>query len=233
MTERHSNFSDEVLAVERRAVASSIAGGAARSALRAGDKMPMFVLPDTDGKETGARELLAHGPLIVLFLRGAWCSYSIRNGKAVEGLRSEIGRRSASVVGVSQQNAQHGRKMKRQNDLGFPLLVDSGGGVAAQFGVKWTVPGCLRESYERVGIDLARYQGEGWTLPIPSMFVAGSDGAIAFAEVDPDFTRLLDVASVLPVLDRLRIQAVGGQSGNGWFQEAVWAKKPHRDGEVR
>jgi peroxiredoxin len=205
MTDWHSSFSsDEVIAAERRAVAASIAGGAARLALRAGDRMPMFVLSDTDGKETGARELLARGPLVVLFLRGAWCSYSIRNGKAVEGLRSEIGSRSASVVAVSQQTAQHGRKMKRQNDLGFPLLVDYGGGVAAQFGVKWTVPSCLREIYERVGVDLARYQGEGWTLPLPSLFVAGSDGAIAFAEVDPDFTRLLDFASVLPVLDRLR-----------------------------
>src|ERR1700722_63155 len=204
MVDRRSNtLSDEVVAVERRTVAGSIASRAARSALRAGDRMPMFVLPDTDGKETGARELFARGSLIVIFLRGAWCPYSIRDARAVEGLRGEIGKRSASVVGVSQQNAQCGRKMKRQNDFGFPLLVDSGGGVAAQFGVKWIVPGCLRESYERVGIDLARYQGEGWTLPIPSMFVAGSDGAIAFAEVDPDFTRLLDFASVLPVLERL------------------------------
>jgi peroxiredoxin len=210
MVDRHSNFSlNEVVAVERRAVAGSIAGGAARSALRAGDRMPMFVLPDTDGKETGARELFARGPLIVLFLRGAWCPYSVRNAKAVERLRGQIGKRSASVVGVSQQTAQHGRKMKQQNDLGFPLLVDSGGGVAAQFGVKWTVPSCLRESYERAGVDLARYQGEGWTLPISSVFVAGSDGAIAFAEVDPDFMRPLDVADVLPVLDRLRVSAAG------------------------
>jgi peroxiredoxin len=210
MADRHFSLSsDEVTAVERRAVAASIAGGVARSALRAGDRMPMFVLPDTDGKETGARELLARGPLIVLFLRGAWCPHSIRSAKATEGLRGEIGRRAASVVGVSQQTAQHGRKMKRQNDLGFPLLVDPGGGVAAQFGVRWTVPGCLRESYERVGVDLARYQGEGWTLPIPSVFVAGADGAIAFAEVDPDFTRSLDLASVLPVLARLKISAAG------------------------
>jgi peroxiredoxin len=70
------------------------------------------------------------------------------------------------------------------------------------------VPGCLREVYERVGVDLTRYQGEGWTLPIPSVFVAGSDGAIAFADVDPDFTRPLDVASVLPLLDRFRVSAV-------------------------
>jgi peroxiredoxin len=208
MTDRFSCFSTgEVVAAERRAVAGSIAGGAARSALRAGDRMPMFVLPDTDGRETGVRELLTRGPVMVVFLRGAWCPYSIRNAKAVEGLRGEIGKRSAVVVGVSQQTAQHGRKMKRQNDLRFPLLVDSGGGVAAQFGVRWIVPGCLRESYERVGVDLARYQGGGWSLPFASIFVAGTDGAIAFTEVDPDFTRPLDVASALPVLDRLKPSA--------------------------
>ena len=210
MIDRHPSFSSiQVVAAERLAVAGSIAGGVARSALRAGDRMPMFVLPDTDGKETGARELFTRGPLVVFFLRGAWCPYSVRNAKAVEGLRGEICKRSASVVGMSQQIAHQGRKMKRQNDLGFPLLIDSGGGVAAQFGIKWTVPGCLREIYERVGVDLTRYQGEGWTLPIPSVFVAGSDGAIAFAEVDPDFTRPLDIASVLPVLERLMVSAAG------------------------
>jgi hypothetical protein len=41
------------------------------------------------------------------------------------------------------------------------------------------------------------------------VFVAGSDGAIAFAEVDPDFTRPLDIASVLPVLERLMVSAAG------------------------
>jgi len=202
-------MSDEVVAVERRAVAGSIAGGSAWSALRAGDLMPMFVLPDTDGRETDARDMLAQGPLVVVFLRGVWCPYSTRNAQAIEGLRGEIERRSASVVGVSQQTAQHGRKMKRQNNLGFPLLVDSAGAIAAQFGVRWSVPECLRASYERVGVDLIRYQGGGWSLPISSMFVVGSDGAIAFTEVDPDFTRPLDVMSALPVLDRLRVPVMG------------------------
>jgi peroxiredoxin len=210
MVSQDSSFSpDQVAAVERRAVAGSIACRVGLSALRAGDGMPMFVLSDTDGKEVGARELVGAGPLVVVFLRGVWCPYSNRSAKAIEDLRGEIEKRSAAVIGVSPQAAQHGRKMRRQNDLGFPLLVDSGGAIAAQFGVRWNVPDYLRESYERIGVDLARYQGEGRTLPISSMFVAGSDGAIAFAEVDPDFTRPLDVASVLPVLDRLRISAVG------------------------
>jgi peroxiredoxin len=203
-----SSSLDEVVAVERRAVAGLIACGVGLSALRAGDGMPMFVLPDIDGKEVGARELIGAGPLVVVFLRGVWCSYSNCSAKAIEDLRGEIEKRSATVVGVSLQTAQHGRKMRRQNDLGFPLLVDSGGAITAQFGVRWNVPNYLRESYERIGVDLARYQGEGWRLPISSMFVAGCDGAIAFAEVDPDFTRPLDVASVLPVLDRLRVSAI-------------------------
>jgi peroxiredoxin len=203
-----SSSLDEVVAVERRAVAGLIACGVGLSALRAGDGMPMFVLPDIDGKEVGARELIGAGPLVVVVLRGVWCRYSNCSAKAIEDLRGEIEKRSATVVGVSLQAAQHGRKMRRQNDLGFPLLVDLGGAITAQFGVRWNVPNYLRESYERIGVDLAHYQGEGSKLPISSMFVAGRDGAIAFAEVDPDFTRPLDVASVLPVLDRLEVSAI-------------------------
>lgn len=195
--------SEEVVAAERRAIASMIASGAARRSLQAGERMPMFVLPDSDGKETVASALLTLGPLVAVFLRGAWCRYSNHSAQALEEIRGGIETRGAAIVGVSQQIAQQSRKMRRQNNLGYPILFDAGGAIAAQFGVRWNVPDYLRESYERIGIDLARYQGESWTLPIASLFVAGRDGAIAFAEVDPDFMRPLDIASVLSVLDKL------------------------------
>jgi peroxiredoxin len=210
MIDPDSNFSrDDVVAAERLAVAGLVASRAAQSSLRAGDYLPMFVLPDSDGREVDARALIADGPLVVVFLRGVWCPHSNRDAQAVESLRVEIEKRSAAVVSISQQTAQHGRNMKRRNGLGFPLLVDSRGTIAAQFGVRWCVPGYLRESYERIGVDLVRYQGEGWTLPISSMFVTGPGGVIVFAEVDLDFARPLNVASALPVLDRLKISAAG------------------------
>ncbi len=41
-------------------------------------------------------------------------------------------------------------------------------------------------------------------LPMPARFVIGTDGIIAYAEVNPDYTQRPDPSELLPVLDRLR-----------------------------
>ena len=48
-----------------RATAELIASGAARQALKVGDKAPAFTLPDAAGKETSSGALLARRPLVV------------------------------------------------------------------------------------------------------------------------------------------------------------------------
>jgi hypothetical protein len=38
---------------------------------------------------------------------------------------------------------------------------------------------------------------------MPARYVIGTDGIIAYAEVNPDYTRRPDPSELLPVLDRL------------------------------
>jgi peroxiredoxin len=54
-------------------------------------------------------------------------------------------------------------------------------------------------------VDLAIINGEpSWTLPMPARYVIGQDGVIAYAEVNPDYTRRPEPDELLPVLERLR-----------------------------
>ena len=46
-----------------------------------------------------------------------------------------------------------------------------------------------------------------WMLPIPARYVIGADGVIAYAEINPDYTRRPDPNELLPVLRRLRTDA--------------------------
>ena len=39
-------------------------------------------------------------------------------------------------------------------------LGDHGGEIAAQFGVRWTLPGYLREVQKALGADLTQFNGE-------------------------------------------------------------------------
>jgi peroxiredoxin len=205
MSDIEGRSSQEVAARERRVAVALANSGVARDAARAGERMPPFVLPEADGRKVDSRALRALGPLVVAFLRGIWCPESNRMARAVEDIRPEIEKRGAMVVTISPQLALHSRRMKRQNKTDAPLLVDAGGAIAAQFGVRWSVPPDLREVYQRTGVDLVHFNGEdGWALPMNALYVDGIDGVIAYAAVDPDFRRTIDPSGVLPTLDRLR-----------------------------
>lgn len=195
----------EVVAVMHRATDELIASGQAERALKAGDRAPAFTLPDPEGKPLSSQDLLAKGPLVVTFYRGAWCPYCNLDLQALEEARPEIEGRGASLVAVSQQTAANSRKSQQSNNLGFPIVGDKGGELAAKFRIRWRLPEDLQTIYKQLGADLAAFNGEdSWTLPMPARYVIGRDGVIAYAEVNPDYTRRPEPSDVFLVLDRLK-----------------------------
>ncbi len=195
----------EVVAVMHRVTDELIASGQAERALKAGDRAPAFTLPDPEGKPLSSQDLLAKGPLVVTFYRGAWCPYCNLDLQALEEARLEIEGRGASLVAVSQQTAANSRKSQQSNNLGFPIVGDKGGELAAKFRIRWRLPEDLQMIYKQLGADLAAFNGEdSWTLPMPARYVIGRDGVIAYAEVNPDYTRRPEPSDVFLVLDRLK-----------------------------
>ena len=187
-----------------RSVDELIASGAPDRALKVGDVAPEFTLPDPDGNPVSSKTLLARGPLVVTFYRGVWCPYCNYDLSALEEARSEIESRGATLVAISQQTAPNSRKSQRQNGLGFPILGDHGGEIAAQFGVRWTLPDYLREVQKALGADLTQFNGEAsWTLPMPARYVVAQAGTIAYAEVNADYTKRPEPSAIFPVLEQL------------------------------
>jgi peroxiredoxin len=194
-----------VVAIMHRATADLIATGQAERAAKAGATAPKFELPEVNGKMIGSAALLAHGPLVVTFYRGVWCPYCNMDLQAIEEAADEIRSLGASLVAISPQTAPNRRKSERENALSFPILSDHGNAVANAFGIRFRLPDELIEVYKGFGNDLTIGNGEGsWTLPMPARYVIGADGVIAYAEVNPDYTRRPDPGELLPVLRRLR-----------------------------
>ncbi len=53
--------------------------------------------------------------------------------------------------------------------------------------------------------DLPTFNDDpSWVLPMPARYVIDTEGVIAYAEVNPDYTQRPDPSELLPVLDRLR-----------------------------
>ena len=193
------------LATMKKATADLIASGQAGRALKTGDTAPDFTLEDSDGTLHNLQALLKKGPVVLSFYRGVWCPYCNMELQALEAARPEFEARGASLVAISPQTAGNSRKSRRDNSLGFPILNDRFSDVAAAFGIRFTLPDDLIELYKSFGNDLTTVNdAPDWTLPMPGRYVVGTDGALAYAEVNPDYTRRPDPSDLLPVLDRLR-----------------------------
>jgi peroxiredoxin len=191
--------------VMHRVTDELIASGQAERALKAGDRAPSFALPDPDGHVVSSADLLTKGPLVVTFYRGAWCPFCSLDLQALEEARSEIEARGATMVAISPQTAPNSRKSQRTNNLGFPILGDKGGDLAARFGIRWKMPEDLQQIHKQLGADLTAFNGEdSWTLPMPARYVIGQDGVIAYAEINPDYTRRPEPSDIYPVLEQLR-----------------------------
>jgi len=194
----------EAVAIMRRATAELIESGLAEQALKVADRAPAFTLPDADGNPVRSADLLARGPLVVTFYRGVWCPYCNLDLRAIEAVADDIRAAGASLVAISPQTPANSRKAQHDNNLSFPILSDHGGALAFAFGLRFTLPEDLRSLYKQFGNDLAVVNGEAsWTLPMPARYVIRTDGVIAYAEVNPDYTRRPDPRELLPVLRRI------------------------------
>lgn len=191
-----------------RATRSLVDSRQADTALQAGDKAPEFTLQDANGNLVSSRSLLSKGPLVLTFYRGVWCPYCNYDLQALEEVRSEIAARGPSLVAISPQTPANSRKSQRDNQLGFPVLSDPGTAVAAEFGLRFALPQDLVDVYKQFGNDLPRVNDDpSWVLPMPARYVIGTDGVIAYAEVNPDYTQRPDPSDLLPVLEHMRAGA--------------------------
>ena len=197
-------FPPDVVALMHKSTADLVATGQAARALKAGYVAPSFVLPDANGAIVPSQDLLAKGPLVLTFYRGVWCPYCNLDLQAIEDVAPRIRALGATLAALSQQTAPNSRKSQADNKLSFPILTDKGGETGAAFGIRFRLPYDLAELYKRLKVDLSIINGEpSWTLPMPARYVIGQDGVIAYAEVNPDYTRRPEPDELLPVLEHL------------------------------
>jgi len=159
--------------------------------LKAGDKAPLFELPNQDGQLISSEKLLQSSPLAITFYRGIWCPYCNTDLAYLRKYEPELKKLGVTMLSISPQTATQNQKIIAQQQLGFDLLSDVRNELAAQFGLRWEMVDPLRSLYDNTfGINLPSFNGEdSWTLPVPARFIIGTDGIIKYAEYSIDYTK--------------------------------------------
>jgi peroxiredoxin len=179
---------EEILSVYDRDAEALGAGDTFASALRPGDRAPAFRLPDARGGDVDLPDLLAGGPVVLVFYRGAWCPYCNLQLAAFQSALADIRAAGATLVAVSPQTPDQSLTLAERHALEFPVLSDDGNAVARGYGLVFTQSDAVTATSRRLGIELADFNGDDSnTLPAASTFVIGQDGVIRFASIAGDY----------------------------------------------
>ncbi len=100
-----------------------------------GDKVDDFVLPDETGTPRKLSELLANGPVVLFFYPAAMTTGCTKESCHFRDLASEFAAVGAQRVGISRDSVDKQHQFSEKHSFDYPLLSDSEGVVAAQFGV--------------------------------------------------------------------------------------------------
>ena len=191
----------EILALMNRCTGELRASGIENRALRAGDRMPDFELPNQHGEARRFGAYLEKSPVVLSIYRGGWCPYCNLEMKALAAALPEIRRHGAALVGMAPELPDKALETASRNGAEFDVLSDVGNRVAEQLGLVFTLHESLRPVYERFGLDIPAYNGDRtFKLPLPATYVVDRDRTIVHAFVDADYTRRLEPAEILRVL---------------------------------
>jgi peroxiredoxin len=174
-----------------------------KASVKAGDRMPDFALPNVEGSIVSASELLARGPVVLSFFRGGWCPYCTLELAALQAALPDIEGLGVSLVAITPDSGRALAADKSDNRLSYEVLCDVDLGVGLAFGIIFRVPDTIRTLYRRLGIDLGeRHGNDAWFLPLPATYIVAPDGLILHAELEPDFKKRMEPASILQLLRR-------------------------------
>lgn len=182
--------------------------GQIERALKTGDRLPPFELPNQDGVVVRSQDLLARGPLVIDVFRGAWCPFCMSELDALQKAMPQFAAAGATLVAISPQTVARSKAMAARHGLGFDVLADAHLTYAEQLGLAYRLDDDIRPVYQAFKVDLPAVNDENdWRLPISARYVVASDGIVADAYVDPDYMVRPEPEATLAALQRLAARA--------------------------
>jgi peroxiredoxin Q/BCP len=104
--------------------------------MKTGDRVAEFELPDQTGTIRSLTSLLADGPIVLFFYPAAMTPGCTKEACHFRDLAGEFTAVGAGRVGISADAVAKQAKFADMQKFDYPLLSDSEGVVATQFGVK-------------------------------------------------------------------------------------------------
>ncbi|MBY0448837.1 MAG: redoxin domain-containing protein [Hyphomonadaceae bacterium] len=166
------------------------------SAPSVGEALPPFLLPDTTGRLRGLTEF-SGTTLVVVFLRGHWCSYCTAHAEALLEAIDQFRERKAQLALITPERSCYAAVFQ---DPRITVLCDMDSGYAASLGLAVAMDPAMVEHLRSTGDDVEMFNGSGWILPMPVVFVLNANGVLQSRFFNPDYRTRVSVEEILAAL---------------------------------
>ncbi|NNC93673.1 MAG: AhpC/TSA family protein [Acidimicrobiia bacterium] len=174
-------------------------------ALGAGDRAPMFELPDAFGNRVKLADVLESGPAIVSFYRGSWCPFCNMELRALQRELESVEEAGATLVAISPNRPDVSLETIEKHELTFPVLSDHENRVARQFNLVHEVEPGMVAYYRGIDRNIDEMNGsDAWELPVPATYVIDQSGVVRYAFVDLNHRVRAEPAEVVAAAAALR-----------------------------
>ena len=160
--------------------------------LMIGQKIPAISLPTVDADRLALREEAKKNPLVLIFYRGGWCPYCNEHLGHLQEMEGDLKKMGYRILAVSPDRPEKLAESLKAGKLSYTLLSDSDMKAATAFGLAFEVGAPMLEKLASYHIDLEEASGQKHhQLPVPAVFLVGTDGVIDFVYANPDYTTRL------------------------------------------
>jgi len=165
--------------------------------LSVGSDVPDVSVVQADGTSVNVRDLITQ-PTVLIFYRGGWCPFCNMHLGQLQEAHAELVKSGYQILAISPDLPAKLAESVEKGELGYTLLSDSSMAAAQAFGIAFRVDDATLEKYKGYGIDLEAASGESHhLLPVPAVFIAGTDGTVKFAYANADYKIRLEPAALL------------------------------------
>ena len=179
-------------------VARSQQGNIASSAeeicpIKVGMTTPPLKLATVDGNLFDVNAAFGQQPTVLIFYRGGWCPFCNLQLSQIRKIHPQLLSMGYQLIAVSADRVEKLAETMQKDSLGYTLLSDSKSTAAQAFGLAFRVEESTVERYKKNKMDLEEASGERHhILPVPAVFIVGTDGVVKFEYVNPNYRVRID-----------------------------------------
>lgn len=159
--------------------------------LEKGAAVPKLTLKTSDGKAFDLNAAIAKKPTVLIFYRGGWCPYCMRQLSGMQSVLEDLTDAGYQLIAISPDKPEELADTSDKEQLAYTLLSDSDAAAIQAFGLAFRAAPAQFKTLEQ-------YSGATHhAIPIPAVYIIGTDGAIRFAHHDPDYKVRMNPSEVL------------------------------------